>query len=137
MSEDAPADLHTGIAEMDAEHAQQARTVQAIENAIRRGGEGEAIRSLLLGLLDDTREHFEAEQALMERSSYPGYEAHKAAHDRLLGELRRIEARHRSEGVSEGSIGELKTWLFEHIRHMDKALGHFLETRAKAGEPAS
>lgn len=127
MSNEAPLDIHTGIAAMDADHDHQARTVQAIENAIRRGGEAETIRSLLLGLLDDTREHFEAEQELMQRSNFPGYEAHKTAHDHLLQELRRIEARHRVEGVSEGSIAELKQWLVEHIRVMDKALGLFLQ----------
>lgn len=134
MSDETPRDLHTGIAAMDADHDHQARTVQAIENAIRRGGEAETIRSLLLGLLDDTRVHFEAEQELMQRSGYPGYEAHKAAHDRLLQDLRRIETRHREGGVTESSVAELKQWLAEHIRVMDQALGHFLGPDA-AAEP--
>lgn len=130
-------EVHTGIAAMDADHDHQARTVQAIENALRRGGEPDTIRSLLLGLLDDTRAHFEAEQELMRRSDYPAYEAHRAAHEKLLAELRQIEARHRDGGVSESSIAELKAWLFDHIRHMDKALGVFLrDAEGGADEPA-
>jgi hemerythrin len=130
-------ELQGGFESMDHEHARQARSVRAIENAVRRGGEHAAIQGLLLGLIEDTRTHFESEQTLMRRWNYQGYEAHAQEHGRLLEELRSIEARHAGGGlqVTEEPVASLKTWLSDHIRVMDHALARYLRERVRqAGE---
>lgn len=125
-------ELHGGFESMDHDHARQARSVRAIENAVRRGGEGAAIHGLLLGLIEDTRAHFESEQALMRRWHYEGYQDHAREHGRLLEELSSIEARHARDGlqVTEELLASLKTWLNDHIRVMDLALARYLRERA-------
>ena len=129
-------ELHGGFETMDVEHARQARTVRAIENAVRRGGEHAAIQGLLLGLIEDTRAHFESEQALMRRWRYQDHDAHAAEHRRLLEELRSIEARHATGGlhITEELVTSLRTWLTEHIRVMDHALARYLRERAQKAE---
>jgi hemerythrin-like metal-binding protein len=131
-------ELHGGFETMDVEHARQARTVRAIENALRRGGERTAIQGLLLGLIEDTRAHFESEQALMRRWSYPGYDAHATEHRRLLEELKYIESRQASGGLelTEELVASLRKWLTEHIRVMDHALARYLRERVQEGEEA-
>lgn len=129
-------ELHGGFETMDVEHARQARTVRAIENAVRRGGEHAAIQGLLLGLIEDTRAHFESEQALMRRWSYQGHDAHATEHRRLLEELRAIEARHATGAlqITEELVASLRTWLTEHIRVMDHALARYLRERVQEAE---
>ena len=128
--------LHAGFEAMDDEHGRQARTVRAIENAVRRGGEHAVIQGLLLGLIEETRAHFESEQELMRRWRYDGYEAHATEHRRLLEELRTIEARHAAGGlhVTEELVASLRQWLTEHIRSMDHALALYLRERVRKAE---
>lgn len=129
-------ELQGAFETMDVEHARQARTVCAIENAVRRGGERAAIHGLLLGLIEDTRAHFESEQGLMRRWSYPVYDAHAKEHRHLLEELRSIEALHAAGGlqINEELTASLRRWLAEHIRVMDHALARYLRERVQEDE---
>lgn len=131
-------ELHGGFETMDVEHARQARTVRAIENAVRRGGEHAVIQGLLLGLIEDTRAHFVSEQALMQRWSYPGYDAHAAEHRRLLEELRSIASGQVSGGldVTEALVASVRKWLTDHIRVMDHALARYLRERVQEVDEA-
>jgi hemerythrin-like metal-binding protein len=95
------------------------------------------IQGLLLGLIEDTREHFVSEQALMQRWSYPGYDAHAAEHRRLLEELRSLASGPGNGGpdVSEALVASVRKWLTDHIRVMDHALARYLRERLQeAGE---
>ena len=130
------AELELGFETLDHDHRHQARAVAALEGAVRRGGDPQAIASLLLGLIQSTHEHFESEQRLMQRWNYPFYEAHAHSHQRLLGELRDIQEEHAAGRlvVDEARLAALRRWLTDHIRAMDHALAEFLKQREETRE---
>ena len=130
------AELELGFEALDHDHRHQARAVAALEGAVRRGGDPLVIESLLLGLIESTHEHFEAEQRLMRRWNYPLYEAHSHSHERLMGELRGIREEHAAGRlvVDEARLAALRRWLTDHIRAMDHALAEYLKEREETRE---
>ncbi len=109
---------------MDGEHRLQAQTLRVLEGAIRRGAEPEVVDGLLLSLLELTRAHFVAEEHLMQRSRYPGQEAHAAEHRQLLKLLAGLRQKYAGgqRQLALEVVELLKPWLHDHIQGMDRAL---------------
>ena len=70
----------TGVDAIDAEHARIAEYLDELELAIGRGDRAHTER-VLEELLDYMREHFAAEDALMEAAGYQYVEMHKKKHE--------------------------------------------------------
>ncbi len=78
-------------------------------------------------LIQQTREHFREEEALMLQLSYPGYQEHKREHGILLAELVDL-ARQVRQGVEQmglGTLTALKHWLIVHIVTSDQAYADY------------
>jgi hemerythrin-like metal-binding protein len=78
---------------------------------------------LLQALLEQTRQHFDDEEVLMDLCNFPELGPHRREHAMLLAELREfmreIEA---GSGVLDvGSLTSLKHWLIDHVLDADKA----------------
>jgi hemerythrin len=75
-----------------------------------------------------TREHFEAEEQLLEAHAGDQLERHRRAHRRLLEDLQSL-----ASGVDEQSMAltmrYLQDWLFVHIEGADRPLGEALIAR--------
>jgi hemerythrin len=69
--------------------------------------------------------HFALEERLMSEKNYAFYDAHKADHERLLDQIRRM-----MEAYEDGECADcgtnlracLDTWLADHVRNADTAL---------------
>lgn len=74
-----------------------------------------------------TQEHFGAEEGYMEEVGYPDLDDHKAAHDKFLDDIIRLEA----ELLNGSSLPPVKIRAFlaesclDHIRFMDMPFGEF------------
>jgi hemerythrin len=130
-----PDGLSTGIKDVDAEHAVQVELVEAFRAAVAEGKGAADTSSILQRLLDFTDAHFLAEQLLMRLHSYPGYEAHRLEHDRLVDALRLLKEKH-AAGVAEPTAeaaAALRDWLASHIQTLDQALGRYLAEQRETG----
>ena len=84
-----------GVEEFDEAHQHLFAIGNNLIRAVLEGHALEVIRPVIDELIDYTEQHFRAEEALMRRADYPGYEAHRAEHRAALQEplhRRRSEA---------------------------------------------
>lgn len=81
--------------------------------------------ALFQQLYEQTEQHFERENQLMEQFSFPGETKHKGEHQRVLGEFKQFKSR-----VDKGLIAfgrsfvkdRLPQWFGLHVTTMDSAL---------------
>ena len=124
--------MAAGQAEMDAEHRVQVGLIQALDRAVERGTDKDGIAALVRQLMDYTNVHFMSEQLLMRLGSYPDLAEHEDEHDRMMEQLRRVEAGF-TLGNPKMMVAEsqlLRHLLVEHIRTHDLSLGHYLSQLA-------
>ncbi len=77
------------------------------------------------------RNHFAAEEALMENKEYPATEEHKTLHFKLLHQLEKLYGFIRDDkAVLNMEVFDfLKSWLIDHIVRSDQELGNFLNSK--------
>jgi hemerythrin len=122
--------LELGIREVDDQHRELFRRVDALLEAMaaRRGPE-------VLGPLFDylgqyAIEHFGAEEALMRAHRYPVRAEHEAEHRRFTEDFAALRSEYDRDGPTALLLvkvnGRVSQWLAGHISRTDKALGAFL-----------
>ena len=90
-----------------------------------RAAKGPEFARLFTELLAHTRQHFAAEEQMMQDSACPILAEHRADHLRILGDMQRF-----SERAAAGRAAMARAWLDEslpdwfnlHLRTMDAAL---------------
>jgi hemerythrin-like metal-binding protein len=120
--------LKLDIPEIDSQHETLIGLVNLLHKTMLQGADKAALDELLSQLLEQTRTHFSYEEQLMSQYNYPGYEAHKSEHNRLMQHVVDL-----AEGYKNGElllsfavVLELKGWAVVHIEKSDKPLGIFL-----------
>ncbi len=121
--------LKLNIPEIDAQHEALIGLINRIHDNMLQGADRPALDGLLSQLLAHTRDHFAYEEALMSQHDYPGYEAHRSEHHRLLQHIEDLAGRYKSGDLllSFAVIVELKGWAAVHIEKSDRRLGEFLK----------
>ena len=111
----------TGDKKVDTQHQQLFDMVNEIHDSIMANHGREVLVPVLKRLAKYTVEHFATEEALMQRTNYPGYAAHKAQHDELTAKAVEI-----IQGYESGKITLpmtlsrfLTDWLRNHIKKSD------------------
>jgi hemerythrin len=120
--------LKLDIPEIDSQHETSIGLINLLHEAILQGSDRAAQDELLSQLLEHTRTHFAYEEQLMSQYNYPGYEAHKSEHNRLMQHLVNFVERYENGELllSFFVVLELKEWATVHIEKSDKPLGAFL-----------
>jgi hemerythrin-like metal-binding protein len=129
-SDESVSDLSLGVEAIDADHRRMVRSVEAIENAVKRGADPAMLAELMSGLLERTREHFATEERLMAVSAHPDVAWHARDHARLLNQLGHLRDLYAS-GKPRSAVGlveSLKPWLVEHIEGADRRLAEHLKS---------
>lgn len=122
-------DAHlTGLPEVDHQHRELVRQVNAINRALTGDASTEAVRRLFDDLLTSTRHHFDTENRLMTHMGYPARAAHEQAHQALLSELGQL-ASQLEAGNELLLLQTLKDWLLHHIEHADRPMGMYAAGR--------
>jgi hemerythrin len=112
----------------DDHHQLQGALIDAWEAALLAGTDRRVEAETLARLVDFSAVHFAAEEELMAARGYPAREAHAAAHDGLLAEVRELE---RQAAVADraaqlAAVHRLRRWLLDHVEGMDRALQGWL-----------
>ena len=120
--------LKLDIPEIDSQHETLIGLINLLHETILQGSDRAAQNELLSQLLEHTRTHFAYEEQLMSQYNYPGYEAHKSEHNRLMQHLVNLVERYENGELllSFFVVLELKEWATVHIEKSDKPLGAFL-----------
>lgn len=123
--------LSVGVAEIDAQHRELYRRVDAFLRALAERRARAELQPLLRFLTAYVREHFATEQQMMELSGYAGMGDHLAEHRWFEEECQRLAERLEREGatsdVATGLVALLTRWLDHHLETTDLALGRHLE----------
>jgi len=123
--------LRLGIPEIDSQHETLIGLINLLHETMLQGANRAALDGLLSKLLEHTRNHFAYEEQLMSQHNYPGYEAHKSEHSRLMQHLVDLTERYNNGELllSFAIVLELKGWAVVHIEKSDKQLGTFLNNQ--------
>jgi hemerythrin len=111
------------IPAIDEQHRGLIAMINELHEAMRKGKSTDVMASIVGRLVRYTREHFAREEHMMLVANYPGYAAHKRAHEKLIAQVVDLEqrlARH-EVGVAITAMDVLRTWLTEHILEEDQA----------------
>jgi hemerythrin len=111
-----------GIARIDTEHQKLIGLVNDLYSAMLEGRGKSVIDKVLHGLADYAQSHFVNEERLMRIHAYPGFEAHKAEHEKLTAQVKHLqeEARSGKSVISMEVMRFLQHWLTDHIVGVDK-----------------
>jgi hemerythrin len=124
------------LAFMNEDHAEEARLVNALADALAALKAGKGTKEDVLGryqsLERHTREHFERENEAMRKAAFHAYSMHAGEHERVLAEM----AGEAGAFASSGDADRLYTyvsqavpaWLVQHIRTMDQVTARFVST---------
>lgn len=110
---------------IDSDHKQLIDLINKLFGAISSGQGNAVLGEILSELISYTENHFHREEELMQQIGYADFERHKAAHDKLMAEVRELQARFAAGlVVSPMSVFNfLGDWLFKHIKACDVHLG--------------
>jgi hemerythrin len=110
------------LGKIDSEHQRLIELINELHAAMAAGQGRPVLEKILNGVAAYTFTHFANEEDLMRKHGYPGYEAHKAEHDKLVAQVRELQADARTSklGLSLDVMHFLKQWLMKHIAVVDK-----------------
>jgi len=120
-----------GVKAMDDQHGILMDTINELRLALVRGSDHQKIAAELEHLIEFTHKHFQSEELLLEQQGYPYLAAHRAAHEKLLREIREtVVTAENSEAFDfQLLLGFLRTWYLEHIEQFDRQYGPWLNAR--------
>ena len=121
-----------GIGRIDAEHQKLVALVNELYAAILENKQAAVVGKSLDGVAAYTISHFSSEESVMKRHGYPDFTEHKAEHDKLVVQVKQLQAELRAgkPALSQEVMNFLQTWLLSHILGMDKKYSSHLQ---KAG----
>lgn len=122
-----------GIPSIDADHKLLVSLVNDVVTAIEAHHGRDVMNDALIRLIEYTAHHFEREEEAMDACRFPGLEAHRALHDRLIRTVLRLLLRYRHNELEPLELAEfLMDWLITHILEEDRKLGAHLRLHGAA-----
>ena len=114
--------LSVGVRALDQQHLRLVDTLNELHDAMKVGKANNITGPLLKSLTAYTRDHFAAEEALLNQTRYPKLAEHRLKHRGLTSEVESYVARlERGEmTLSLQLLNFLKTWLTTHIKQEDR-----------------
>ncbi len=124
--------LSVGVASIDVQHKKLVAMVNELFDAMKAGHGKDLLGKTLDGLVSYTVTHFNYEEQLFAKTSYPAAAAHKQEHEDLKKQVLAIQEKMK-QGVSFSQSMEvmefLKGWLVNHIQGSDKKYGPHLAAK--------
>jgi hemerythrin len=127
--------LAVGFKEIDDQHKELFKKVNDLFNAMKQGKGRDEINTVIKFLEEYTVFHFSNEEKYMMKYAYPEYKEHKAQHDGLINDLKKIKSDIAKDGVNTLQVIDLQRnltdWLMVHIGKVDVLLGKYLHEKVK------
>lgn len=123
--------LSVGVRKFDEEHKQLVRLVNQLHEAMKSGQGKQVMSGILQSLVSYTRNHFAAEERLLQAHNYPDYAQHKKEHNLLTLSVLDLQKQYQEGTIflSQKVMDFLKDWLASHIQGQDMAYGPFLKDK--------
>jgi len=123
-------DLSIGILEIDIQHKLLFEKVNSFLEACQSQADSDTVHRLFWFLEAYAITHFNDEEKLMLRISYPDYLPHRKMHLEFVSEVAKIKEHLRIGGPTERLVSSMTTfisrWLIQHISVTDRAIGRFV-----------
>lgn len=115
-----------GVVSMDALHDDFLEILSAIQECER-----DAFMPLFVEMLEQTKEHFAFEEAVMQEEGFYGMQEHCAEHENLLGEMNYFyEKARRVPALGKAYIHDYAYEKFRrHVANIDSQLAMFLKEK--------
>ncbi len=121
-------ELRVGIPAIDAEHQALLDICDQFRAAVEADQPASGLEAILASMINHARDHFTAEERVLDRVGYPALATHKAEHRRLMAHAESLRS-HWGE-VDRDHVREaaeyLRSWLLDHIRTEDRSFRTFL-----------
>jgi hemerythrin len=114
-------EYNTGTEKIDTQHRMLFDIINELHEAKETGKAHDVLDGILSKLIDYTKFHFSAEEALLEELNYPELESHKATHQAFIKQIgTMLESHHNNKCyVEDMLLVLLKKWLVTHILNDD------------------
>ena len=128
------ADLSSGSASIDRHHQVMFDQINEFYRQMMGGDGGKAAISMLGEIGRSVVSHFEEEEAAMTKHRYPHADEHRRSHKAFLEGIATLRAKVEANRPNASSelFDYVASWLREHIRKEDKAMGAFFTDRKVA-----
>ncbi len=122
-------DFEVGIESMDDQHRRLVDLINELHDAMKVGRGDEKVGTVLDALIQYTKTHFTAEEALMEAHGYPDLGAHHEKHQELINQVLLLRQGHRNHrlGVGISTSVFLRDWLSRHIQGTDRKYAQHIQ----------
>lgn len=119
-----------GVEELDSQHKTLMEILNELHAATLKGKAKEAAVTVLPRLAVLAREHFAAEERLMESIKFPGLDAHRARHSDLTAKVKEFAARHEKgdSTVYMEALYFVRDWLHKHMQAEDQEYAAWLKS---------
>lgn len=126
-------DYSVGVQSIDGQHLSLFNMLNELHAAMMKGQARSVAGPVLRRLVNYTREHFEAEEAMMASAKYPGLADHRIKHRELTRQAEEFMDRfERGEAtINIQLLNFLRDWLSIHIKKSDKEYTPWMQ---KAGQ---
>jgi hemerythrin len=117
-----------GVQTIDGQHKVLFEIINELHAAMLKGQAQSLTGPMLRKLLDYTRTHFSAEEAMMAGVKYPRLADHKVKHRDLVKQVEEYAVRFEKGEITLNLhlLNFLRDWLMNHIQKVDKDYGPWL-----------
>jgi hemerythrin len=122
-------DYSVRIQKIDDQHKNLISMAKDLQKAYEKGIAGYVLESILKDLIEYTKSHFETEEELMEKYSFPELEEHKREHDILANKVFALQKEFHEKKSTETiyvSLDFLSSWIHQHLLKTDHKYSQFL-----------
>ena len=129
--------LVTGNDMIDGQHKELIEKINNLLDSCELGNDKLTAVKTLEYLADYTEFHFGEEEKLQEAIDYPGFEAHKAEHKKLIQVVEDLhEMFEDQEGPTEAFVEQVNKnvieWLYKHIKGFDRSVAEYKNMRGNS-----
>jgi hemerythrin len=124
-------EFNLNVKEMDKQHRVLVGIISTLQQAVKNGEGKLKLAEVLESLLAYTDKHFAAEEKLMKKHGYPGYNEHKSKHIKMRGKVLSL-IKDYNDGrvtISFSVLTFLQNWLSKHIMETDMKYAAYLNKK--------
>ena len=124
-------EYNINVKEMDNQHISLVSLINDLQQALNEGEGSERLGDILNRLLEYTDRHFTAEEKLMKKHGYPGYEEHKRRHGKMREKVYSLIRDYNSgrTSLTFSVLTFLQNWLIRHIMETDRTYAIYLNKK--------
>ena len=118
-----------GVQAMDDQHGILMDALNELRVALLKGNDCRTVREMLSRVNELMRMHVESEERLLALHGFPGLEAHRAEHQRLLGRLAQFDIRFEQRQTAQvyELVEYLRKWFTTHTGVAGQKYGPWLQ----------